>query len=270
MKLFLNLLRKEWSENAKYFLYYYLVFTIIFIGLVAYVCYQNYLDFHSSFNESDISVIVLYSYLVGGIIFVYLGYYSLFKKERIVQTLTLPVSNLQKWLCFFLIYSILFFVVNFIWSDVLQILAKTFTSSLEFVEQEQMEDAWSYWKRRISSSFAHGLGFLLLYLFFFVQSVLYVGLFHFKRYGIIKTLFIAIVIGYLFFEYTNSVPEFFGGYGNAFGILTEYRIDEDEYFAIHKYYSSDLVNHLNETFMLSVPIILFITSYFKLKERELR
>ncbi|CEN41430.1 membrane hypothetical protein [Capnocytophaga canimorsus] len=186
MKTFLNLLRKEWSENAKYFLYYYLVFTIIFIGLVAYVCYQNYLDFHSSFNESDISVIVLYSYLVGGIIFVYLGYYSLFKKERIVQTLTLPVSNLQKWLCFFLIYSILFFVVNFIWSDILDILAKTFTSSLDFVEQEQMEDAWSYWKRRISSSFAHGLGFYF-YTYFFSFNLYYMwGCFILKDMELLK------------------------------------------------------------------------------------
>ncbi|GIJ94698.1 hypothetical protein CAPN002_19160 [Capnocytophaga stomatis] len=267
MKVFLNLLKKEWSENAKYFLYYYLGFTIIFIGLVAYVCYDGYMKTQEYkqfvFSFDSILTPMIFSFPVGGVIAIYWGHNSLFKREKMIQTLTLPASNLQKWLCLFTIYSISFFIISLIWNNILMISVEAFINSLEFVKRYRTINNWS--NQVIKSNVF--IFFLLILLF--IQSVFYVGLFHFKKYGIIKTLFISIVIVYLFFEHTSSMAGFFGGYNNPFkGEELGLGIDEDDYFAV--YNNSKLIEFLLFIFTLSVPIILFIASYFKLKERELR
>lgn len=267
MKTFLNLLRKEWGENAKYFLYYYLVFTIIFIGLVAYVCYDGYVKTQEYnafvFSYDIIFTPMVFSFPVGGIISIYWGYKSLFKKEKILQTLTLPASNLQKWLCLFMIYSLLFSLISIFWNSILMVLIEKFINSLEFVQRYEKINFWAIKGIRTEIS----INILLILLF--VQSIFYVGLFHFKKYGIIKTLLVSAIVVYLFFEHTSSMTGFFGGYNNPFkGGELGLGIDEDGYFAIYK--NSKFIEFLLFIFMLSVPIILFITSYFKLKERELR
>lgn len=267
MKVFLNLLRKEWSENAKYFLYYYLGFTIIFIGLVAYVCYDGYMKTQEYnqfvFSYDSILTLIVLSFPVGGVIAIYWGYNSLFKRKKMIQTLTLPVSNLQKWLCLFVIYSILFFIVSFIWNTVLMISAEAFINSLEFVKRYRTINDWS--NQVIKSNFF----MFFLWMLLFVQSVFYIGLFQFKKYGIIKTLLVSTIVVYLFFEHTSSMTGFFGGYNNPFkGEELGLGIDEDDYFAVYK--NSKLIEFLLFIFMLLVPTILFIVSYFKLKERELR
>lgn len=267
MKTFLNLLRKEWSENAKYFLYYYLVFTIIFMGLVAYVCYDGYVKTQEYnafvFSYDSIFTPMVFSFPVGGIISIYWGYKSLFKKEKILQTLTLPASNLQKWLCLFMIYSILFSLISIFWNSILMVLTEKFINSLEFVQRYEKINFWRI--KGIRTEISINFSLILL----FVQSVFYVGLFRFKKYGIIKTLLVSAIIVYLFFQYNSSVEEFFCGYDNKFDDgVAGYGIKEDNYFAIYK--NSKFIEFLLFIFMLSVPIILFITSYFKLKERELR
>lgn len=267
MKIFLNLLKKEWSENAKYFLYYYLALTGILMGLVAYVCYDGYMKTQEYkqfvFSYDSILTPMMFSFSVGGVIAIYWGYNSLFKKEKILQALTLPVSNLQKWLCFFVIYSILFFIMNLIWSNVLMISAEAFINSLEFIQRHK---TINFWKREVMES---GIFAGLLLMSLFIQSVFYVGVFHFKKYGIIKTLLIFVIVVYLFFEYTSSMAGFFGGYDNPFydGVVG-HGIDEDNYFAVYK--NSKLVHSLVTIFVFLVPTILFVASYFKLKERELR
>lgn len=267
MKQILLLMRKEWAENARYLLYFLLFFTGIYICLVAYTCYQGYED-TMRYGEFVFSIDTFFTPLVlglflSGILSVYWGSRSLLKKEKAVHSLTLPASNLQKWLCLFLVYSVLFYIVMVILTTFLIYSTDIFINSLDFVKEHGGISLVKRiaWKGEPTTNGS--------FVFLLIQAPFYVGLFHFKKYGIIKTLITIVIGSFLLYHFTTSIGDFFGAYteifpDNELGL----KIDEDDYYAIYE--NTKITRKIVENYFLFIVISFFIASYFKFKERELR
>lgn len=268
MKQILLLMRKEWAENARYILYFLLFFTGVYISLVAYACYEGYKDTmryndHLFFSVDTFFTPLVIGLFLSGIFAIYWGSRSWLRKEKAVYSLTLPASNLQKWLCLFLMYSVLFYITMVVWTTLLLYLTDVFINSLDFIK----EYGGINLVKKTASTVATTNG---VFIFLFIQAPFYVGLFHFKKNGVIKTLITLVVVSFLLYHFTTSIGDFLGAYTETFleGGRLGLKIDEDDYYAIYE--STKTTNRIFSSYFIFIIIVLFTASYFKFKERQVR
>lgn len=266
MKQILLLIRKEWTENARYILYFFPFFTGVYISLVAYACYEGYKD-TMRYNYLFFSIDTFFTPLViglflSGIFAIYWGSRSWLRKEKAIYSLTLPASNLQKWFCLFLMYSVLFYLTMIVWTTLLLYLTNTFVNSLDFIK----EYGGINFLKTTASTDATTNG---VFIFLFIQAPFYVGLFHFKKNGVIKTLITLVVVSFLLYHFTTSIGDFLGAYTEIFpNSRLGLKIDEDDYYEIYE--NTKMTNRLFSSYFILIIIALFTASYFKFKERQVR
>ena len=247
------LLSKQTKENARTYLLSLAVLAAILFSFMSFVTYTNaqYLGPHLQ------ATFYLVFKILSGAMFTSIIFNEYGNKRKSIPLLTLPVSNLERYLVswvysyifFQIIYTICFYVVDF---SVLSIANLTAAEKNAVVNIITIED----------SKFYPGL-----MIFTFIHSVFFLGAIFFQNLHFIKTgfVFFGSVLGIIllnapllkltFGDAAQFSPPF-----NEVGIL-----EGDQTMWLQPAPSTELIPWV---LIIVMAVILWTAAYFKLKEKE--
>lgn len=196
--------------------------------------------------------------LLGGVIFVAGRSYSQMNNiEKAISYLSIPASTFEKYvvpivfttigwiLATFLTYHIFAILINVIWSVVFQFEYSGF--NFFTFNLSGLNTNWEFLK-----------------IFFLIHSIFFLGSAAFKKNPIPKTLLTAFIVNSFFtFFGMLLVFIFFGTFENLGEVMTHIIFKEIWIF------QEQVMSKIMEiTFVYILPVIFYITAFFKLKERE--
>ena len=258
MKAFLHLLQKEWNENK-------FVFLRFFIGMILFVsCFMiyNYPNHYGKkLLENHFFVVYMFALVTVGVFSSYQAFLFTEKRSKTTTEIQLPATTFQKWLSKFVIYHLLCLIACILLFVCFQKVAFSMIETSKFSEIIPLS--------RLPE--VPIMVIVTLAVYALMQAFVFTGMLHFKKSSFIKTIvFMAFVIS-IFIYYTYWLAEaFFDDRMNS--LFLDNKVNS------HWHDSYNIYNQAPEVFqqikwfsiLFIIPSLLFVASYFKFKERELR
>ncbi len=255
----LQLIRKQWIENAR--LYFYSILAIL--GLLGLVAIFWVIADGKSYSEDSLWIIFLFGLFIAGAVFAGTSFSMLGNKEKGTYWLAFPASHLEKLICMIFYNVIVFTVVYFLCFLLVKSLAVAYVSSL-------VADNPGYSFRR--SSWDANRSFLgvvpyFLYGFFAVQSFYLLGSVYFSRYSFVVTTIAGSVIIFLFSYYVAELSQSMEGFSFHGDHLRKYTGDYSTY---QRYDLSSFAAEALEIFIKFVwAPVFWVIAWFRLKEKQI-
>jgi hypothetical protein len=215
------------------------------------------------------------TYFVGlfltGCLFASIQFNDLGDAPKGISYLLLPASLFEKLLTallfsvvlYFICYTAIYYLVDFIMvkiSNSLMVTGFEQTKGAKYVPQEIINV--------FVSPFSNvNLFFYLLLIYFSVQSIFMLGSVYFVKHSYIKTLVWGLIVFLVLVFWEHKVVESFMPHGSFFKPFTIYRVVENDkqlMIRLPEWISSILLFLM----MYTLPPILWIVTYFRLKEKE--
>ena len=251
LKRFLMLNKKHLFEKGKEYLLSVLSLTIILIGILAYIAYQN----ESGLEEGVQKIVFITAFILSGIIFTSMVFSDLGNKRKATIYLMLPASHLEKylipWVFSYLIFQLVFTAVFYLAASIVLNLGIN-----EIGNENTVFNIFDH-KNKVYQVF---------YVYLLAHSFMFYGAVYFRKKHLISTIFSLFLIGVLlsFFnklllslmiksEILMSPP------------FTNLRFVENfnrYYLEVEK--SSGFVI----TLLALITAILWISAFYRLKEKE--
>ena len=275
MNRFLLLVGKQWSENQTRYL-----LSILAVGglLVIWLTFMFFAE-NSHGLDHETQVITYFGGLfLIGCLFASTAFSDLASKPKGINFLSLPASHFEKLLCalfyvvvlFPLVYSALFYIVDWI---VLKY-TNTLIKAVYYSGQQTVEDLS---RGKLANVFVqsqmHKGGestnwFMVAHcIFFAIQSAFIAGSIYFPKYSFIKTVVVLSIFASLFGLYIGKVLYPMMPHGN-FETPTTFSLFNKGYYGTVVSLPAWVDTVLIFLLKFSVPPVFYVTTYFRLKEKE--
>lgn len=265
------LLGKHWSENRKK----YTLGMVAIASLLA--LWYGFMILVGQGVQADVQAP---TYFVGlfviGCIFASLLFADLSDKPKGISYLSVPASHLEKLLCnllfgvvlFFIVYLVIFYLIT---TPMLALSnavkeAKWKADGLNYpFSKEELINVFSFGKSRGGDFF-----YYLHLAFFAVQSAFILGSVYFARFSFIKTIISLLVVWLLLFLFVAKVLDPLMPDGNYFNGITSWSLGHGEeggykIVMLPAWVDSTLLF----LFKFTLAPLFWITTYFRLKEKEI-
>lgn len=258
----LLLIKKQWFENAKYYLYG----TLALLGLLG-VIFLFWLNLGGRrYDGQSLILIFFVGLFLSGAIFASTSFTMLGNKAKGMYWLSFPASHLEKLIClifynfivFTVVYCLCYFLIEQAAVSYIHHLVKSNPESFSFQEID-----WS--------PASENLFYLwyFLYAFFAVQALYLLGSIYFRRYSFILTTIITafLLFCFIFFMKSLSDTSSFGLSVNSDNVL--YASTFQGGF-LYKYTFGAILSHalIFLTKFIWAPFF-WLVSWFRLKEKEI-
>jgi len=191
----LQLIRKQWIENSKL----YLFSVLALLGMLGLIMILWVISDGRHYSEDSLYIIFLFGLFIAGAVFASMSFSMLGSKEKGTYWLSFPASHLEKLLCmifynvvvFTIVYCVCFFLVK--------------SAALAYVNALVVDNPGKYTIRRsVWDSDRSFLGIVpyFLYGFFAVQAFYLLGSVYFPRYSFVVTTIVGSVLIFLFSYYS--------------------------------------------------------------------
>ncbi len=227
--------------------------------LIIYAVVKTFAGFSTAQNLTFLWGLIGGSYLMASIVF------NHFSSNAIGSSyLTLPASQLEKWLCGFLIAGVLYPVIFILFYRLMD-------SSFVSIYHNGLDPAAPFYKERYQSvnilSFNGVFAWKVYPLFLFAVSAMLVGSLYFNKIGLIKVSM--VICGLIICSYALN----FGFAKMLFGSVNEATIFHDVNIPIGKADGTIMLPKSTSNMFINswnyvLPAILFITSFIRLREKE--
>jgi hypothetical protein len=274
----LLLIVKHWSENRKKYLLGMLAITgLILFWFGFYITMEPYQPMGDSVQFSTYYV----GLFIVGCLYASTLFADLSSKSRGTNYLSVPASQLEKTVCtllygvliFFVFYTLLFYVADFIMVKVGNAVAYTYWqknhggSASGFEPQQVISVFWA------NQGINHGdfnLLFYFLLAYFAIQSAYLLGSVYFTRFSFIKTTVGLLFVWLLLIVFVGKVLNSFMPSGSFHDGITSYRLysgsdNSDKIIRLPEWINTVLLFLLKYAF---APIF-WVATYFRLKEKEI-
>ncbi|ATA67898.1 hypothetical protein CGC48_04170 [Capnocytophaga cynodegmi] len=258
MKQFFNLFRKELSENAKNLTYIFIATTLIVPAIMAYSYFIRVKE--EVFYEVNFISIYPFMILIIGILSSYLAFRFVEKKNKIIAEISLPASIFQKWLVKFVVYTIF----HLIFYSLLFFLM--YKIGIFMIEKNNISiEPYSVFDKDSLDGFI--VASIVTY--FMTQSFFYSSILTFKRFAFLKSL-VTVSLGIFLFIIFNLYLTGILGREDIFFVTD--RITIDSYGSYEVYYKASYAFYIlkSNLFVVGLPLLFYMVSYFKFKEKEVR
>jgi hypothetical protein len=215
------------------------------------------------------------TYFVGlfltGCLFASIQFNELADGPKGISYLLLPASLFEKLLTallfsvviYFICYTAVYYIVDFIMVKI--------SNSLMVTRYEETKSG-NYAPQEIVNVFVSpfsqvNLFFYVLLIYFSIQSIFMLGSVYFVKHGYIKTLVWGLIVFLVLVFWEHKIVESFMPHGSFFKPFTIYRVwenDKELMVRLPEWISSILLFLM----MYTLPPILWIVTYFRLKEKE--
>ncbi len=261
MRQIFSLIRKEWNENFRIFIS---VPISVFLCASLIMFTNVYLDgISNEFYATHFFVAYGGTLLFMGFIWAYFAFRFTEKQNQTIAEITLPATVFQKWIAKVLTYYVFPLIVCIVIFTLLQIISISIIATnknIEIIPLSRLPERWI-------------MIFILFISYSLVQSFFFVGMLHFKRVAFFKTFVAFFITLILFFWGIYKLSEVFFGVGTCLFLENELSYYKDYQNFSYKFYyeSAPVIIWLKIiAYYIGIPILLFVASYFKFKERELR
>jgi hypothetical protein len=259
---------KHWNENKKR----YLMSLGAIGGLL--VLWYSFLMIVNKRNPLNIEIQAV-AYFVGlfltGCLFASIQFNELGDGPKGISYLLLPASMFEKLLSailfsvvlYFICYTAVYYIVDFIMVKL---------SNSMITARYQQENISGFQSQEIVNVFVSpnasvNLFYYILIIYFSVQSIFLLGSIYFVKHSYIKTLVWGLIVFLVLVFWEHKIIESFMPHGSFFKPFTIYRVFEngkDLMIRLPEWISSILLFLM----MYTLPPILWIVTYFRLKEKE--
>lgn len=259
---------KHWNENKKRYL-----LSLAAVGGLLVLWYSFVMIIDKSYplvlNMQAVTYFV--GLFLTGCLFASIQFNDLGDGPKGISYLLLPASLFEKLLSallfsvvlYFICYTAVFYIVDFIMvklSNSMMLTRFEETRSGNYAPQEIVNVF-------VSSDTSINLFFYLLIIYLTVQSIFLLGSIYFAKYSYIKTLIWGLIVFLVLVFWEHKIVESFMPHGSFFEPFTIYRVREngkDLMVRLPEWISSILLFLM----MYALPPILWIVTYFRLKEKE--
>lgn len=271
------LVGKHWSENRKKYL---LSLSAIAGLLIIFYVFALLIEPRSPVPE-DIQINTFYVGLFGiGCLYASFLFSELASGPRAMNFLTVPASHFEKLLVsllfgviiFFVAYTLVFHIVNFSMMNIGNAVAKSqwegdSHAAGEVFTRTKVADVFFEANRKPGQP---NVFYYLLLCYFAVQSLFILGSVYFPKFSFIKTVIVGVLV-VLFFSFLigkifqDTMPQ-----GVHYNGLTSWRLIQegvDSYSVVRL--PSWIEDVLVFVFKFALAPILWVTTYFRLKEKEI-
>lgn len=259
---------KNWNENKKRYL--------MSLGAVGglLVLWYSFVIIVDKSNPLSVNMQHI-AYYVGlfltGCLFASIQFNELGDGPKGISYLLLPASLLEKLLGALLFGVVLYFICYTAVYYAVDIVMVKLASSLIAAKYEQ-NHMGGFPPQEIANVFVSkdtpiNLFFYLLLIYFAIQSIFLLGSVYFAKYSYIKTLVWGLIVFLVLVFWEHKIIESFMPHGSFFQPFTIYRVNEngkDLMIRLPEWISSILLFLM----MYTLPPILWIVTYFRLKEKE--
>lgn len=259
---------KHWNENKKRYL-----MSLAAVGGLLVLWYSFVMIVDQSyplvFNMQAITYFV--GLFLTGCLFASIQFNDLGDGPKGITYLLLPASLFEKLLTallfsvvlYFICYTAVYYIVDFIMVKL--------SNSIMLAQYEETRRG-NYVPQEIVNVFVSpfspiNLFYYALIIYFSVQSIFLLGSAYFAKYSYIKTLIWGLIVFLVLVFWEHKIVESFMPRGSFFKPFTKYRVLEN---------GKDLIVRLPEwissillfLMMYALPPLLWIVTYFRLKEKE--
>jgi hypothetical protein len=258
----LQLIRKQWFENSRL----YLFSTLAMLGMLGLLMFFWAIADAKNYSEDSLYVIFVFGLFIAGTVFASMAFSMLGNKEKGTYWLAFPASHLEKLICTIFYTVVVFTVVYCTCFFLLKSIAVTYVNSLVAGDPQ----AYSF-RRSVWDSHRSYLGIVpyFLYCFFAVQSLYLLGSVYFPRYSFMITTIAGSVLVFVFVYYSMSLlkSSFHDGYSWNGDHLRKYVTDSTTY---RRY---DLPPVFTNLLSFGVKYIwapvFWVVAWFRLKEKQI-
>jgi hypothetical protein len=259
---------KHWNENKKRYL-----MSLGAVGglLVLWYSFVMIVDKSNPLIMNMQAITYFVGLFLTGCLFASMQFNDLGDGPKGISFLLLPASLFEKLLTallfsvvlYFICYTAVYYVVDFIMvkvSNSIMLARYEETGSGNYVPQEIINVF-------ISPFSPVNLFFYVLIIYFSIQSIFLLGSVYFAKYSYIKTLIWGLIVFLVLVFWEHKIVESFMPHGSFFQPFTKYRVTEngkDLMIRLPEWSSSILLFLM----MYTLPPILWIVTYFRLKEKE--
>ena len=263
------LVTRHWIENRKR----YLLSLLAMPGLLlAWFGFSLVIGGHHPVQENIQYITYEGGLYIAGSIYASMLFSDLGSRPRAINFLSVPASHFEKLLCailygvvlFFFLYTLAFYVADIPMVKIGNALGyerfKTDHFTDEIFVGDRVFNVFVYNER------FHNEGFFYFFIAYFpVQSVFLLGSVYFARYSFIKTTIALLLLWLLFFIYIRVLYPADWYWHN----LVEWsRYNKNGEMNVIRL-SPWIENFLGYLFKYSIPVILWVITYFRLKEKEI-
>jgi hypothetical protein len=259
---------KHWNENKKRYL-----MSLGAIGglLVLWYSFVIIVDKSNPLLMQMQAVTYFVGLFLTGCLFASLQFSDLGDGPKGISYLLLPVSLLEKLLTallfsvilYFICYTAVYYIVDFIMVKV--------SNSLMLTRYEETKSG-HYAPQEIVNVFVSpfssvNLFFYMLLTYFSIQSIFMLGSVYFAKHSYIKTLVWGLIVFLVLVFWEHKIVESFMPHGSFFKPFVKYRVFENGkelMIRLPEWFSSILLFLM----MYTLPPMLWIVTYFRLKEKE--
>jgi len=266
------LVAKHWAENRKrYFLSIVAFASLLFVWYV----FVMLIDDTNPLADGLQQISFFFSLFLVGPFYASQFFNDLDSRTRGTNFLMVPASTFEKFLCgffyaiimFFIVFLVSFYIVGFFTVSIANAVHPSYNSVVNQDVTVVKAHVINVFETRMEIPVEVTFYFMLL--FFAVQSAALLGSVYFSRYSYIKTAIsltlVCVIVFVLEYNLTkNLMPRgrFFEGRGT-------YIFDMEEGKGNLVQLPAQVVNTLLFLFKYSFPPIFWITTYFRLKEKEI-
>jgi hypothetical protein len=260
----LQLLRKQWIENARF----YILSALALIGILGIVLVFWFNASGNSFKEESLYIIFTFGIYIAGGVFASMSFSMLGEKEKGTYWLAIPASHFEKLLCI-LLYNVVFFTLVYC-ACFLLLKTVAFTYIQNLIATNPTKYHWRYMDWRENSNDFSVVFSYFMYAFFAVQSFYVLGSIYFVRFSfVLTTVVVAVLIGgfmwYAIYLSRNMLPNNYNWNGNH--VTTHV---SDNGFQSSRY---DLPGLLSQAFSLIVKFVwapvFWIATWYRLREKQI-
>jgi len=263
---FQNYIRSHWAEYNKR----YLLFTLAMVSIMLFaaIC-MLLLDGNNAIDEKVQYICYFFGLFVAGCIFSGTFLSALQDKDRAITYLMLPASTLEKLLCallftipvFIVVYHFTFFSIDYLFVAIVNIIND---SNIIAHQDDAIKVISILNPSNTAYSGPSGKVIFNLFLgFIAAQSFFFLGGAYFQRFAFVKTLLSGFIV-ILFFSMFSTLCFRNAIYNGGFDAVHNYYSTEPIYNS--SYYLVSIVEHF---FKYAIALLLYITAYWHIKEREI-
>jgi len=275
----LLLVAKHWSENRKKYSLGILAITgIILIWFFFNIMMERYrpMAFGTQVGTYFVGLFIV------GCLYASTLFSDLASKPKGINYLSLPASQLEKTLCSLLYGAILFFAVYTVVFYIADIIMVKIANSIAYMHwqknhsqgdtfnPEEVVNIISLGNRGIGSNNLN-MGFIILLIYFAVQSAYILGSVYFSRFSFIKTTISLLVVGLLIIVFIGKILNSFMPDGNFYEGITSYRLYDVNVVDGEKFIRLPEWVNTGTTFLLKYAFapVFWVATYFRVKEKEI-
>ena len=261
----IQLVRKQWFENARLYLFSVLALLGI-LGIALIILIKNS---NNNYTEDSLYIIFTVGLFIFGSKFASLSFNMLGEKEKGTYWLGLPASHLEKLLCTIFYNFIVFTLVYCTCSFILDKLVVTYIQNLVAINPLKYHYRNIYWTYK--NGYKDVLPFAI-YTFFAVQAFYLLGSVYFARFSFVLTTVVgATLIGafiwFCFYFLTKQMlPKYYIWNGTyIYHILFDNKIEISTRYQL----SGTLVDILSFIVRFIWAPVFWIAAWYRLKEKEI-